>query len=311
MNCMNKTDTIYVAGAQTLIGLALYRILKKQGYLNVIGDDEPDLTDAQAVDAYFKENQPEYVFVAAGKSGGIEANRQYPANLMLDNLLVACHVIDCAYRHGSKKLLYLGSSCSYPKHSAQPMSVESLMTGSLEPTNEAYALAKLAGIYLCQAYRKQHDMDFIVGIPGNAFGPGDDFDLENAHVIPGMIHRICEAKKTKAPSVVIWGTGRPRREFVFVDDLADACIFVMARYTGEEPINIGSGLDLSVAELAECVKEIIGYDGEIEYDSNRPDGMPLKALDSRMLSNMGWHPQTSFRDALCSTYKWFLDQGVA
>lgn len=307
---MERNSTIYVAGGQTLIGAAILRQMERQGYIiNIIGKsgEEPDLTDGRSVDDFFSRRLFEYVFMAAGKSGGIEANRKYPAELMFDNLLVECHIIHSAYRHGIKKLLYLASSCCYPKHCPQPMHVESLLTGPLEPANEAYAVAKIAGIKLCQAYRQQYGANFIVGIPTNVFGPGDDFSPEDSHVIAALIRRIYEAKLTGKPFVEIWGTGTPRREFIFADDLADACLFVIQRYDGAEPINLGGGTDLSIAELAELVKEVVGYAGELRFDTSRPDGMPLKALDSSRLIAMGWRPATPFRVALAATYDSFLE----
>jgi len=306
---MNKSDRILVADARTLIGAALLRQLERQGYSNVIdaGGEGSDLTDAAQVEGFFAKTAPEYVFVAAGKSSGIEGNRKRPAELMLDNLLVECNVIHSAYRHGVKKLLYLASSCCYPKHCPQPMRVESLLTGPLEATNEAYAVAKIAGIKLCQAYRQQYGVPFIVGIPANVFGPGDDFSLEDSHVIPALIRKVYAAKASGVPSVELWGTGTPRREFIFADDLGDACLFVMQQYDGAEPINLGGGIDLSIAELAELVKEVVGYPGELHFDTSRPDGMPLKALDSSRLIAMGWRPATPFRDAMSATCAWFRE----
>ena len=305
---MDKNANIYVAGGQTLIGAALLRQLEQQGYKNLasLPPAEPDLTDREQVRDFFAQNKPEYVFLAAGKSGGISANQKYPADLMLDNLLVICNVIDSAYHSGVKKLLYLASSCSYPKHSPQPMQVESLMTGTLEPTNEAYAVAKIAGIKLCQAYCHQYGANFISGIPANAFGIGDDFSLEESHVIPALIRKMHEAKMASAESVEIWGTGTARREFIFADDLADACFFIADNYDDPMPINIGGGLDLSIKELAELIKEAIGYQGQLYFDTSKPDGMPLKALDSSKLQSMGWQPHTSFRAAVEATYDWFL-----
>jgi GDP-L-fucose synthase len=305
---MEKQAKVYVAGGETLIGAAILRQLERQGYVNIVGrpGEEPDLTDATKVDAFFARTAPDYVFLAAGRSGGIGANQKYPAELMLDNLLVECHVIHSAYRHGVKKLLYLASSCCYPKHCPQPMSVESLLTGPLEPTNEAYAVAKIAGIKLCQAYRQQYGVNFIVGIPANVFGPGDDFSLEDSHVIAALIRKMHEAKVLGAESVEIWGTGTPRREFIFADDLADACIFAMREYNDAEPINLGGGTDLSIAELAELVKEVVGYRGKLRFDTSKPDGMPLKALDSNRLMAMGWRPATPFRIALTETLNAYL-----
>lgn len=305
---MQIHDRIYVAGGDTLIGAAILHQLQRQGFTQLLGGiaGEPDLNSAAAVDNFFDRAVPEYVFIAAGKSGGIEANRRYPADLMLDNLRVECHLVDSAYRHGVKKLLYLASSCCYPKHCQQPMRVESLLSGPLEPTNEAYAVAKIAGIKLCQAYRQQYGANFIVGIPANTFGPGDDFGTEDSHVIAALISRLHAAKIAGAPTVEIWGTGTPRREFIFVDDLAEACITVMQAYAGLDPINLGSGLDLSIAELAELIRKVIGYAGELCYDPSRPDGMPLKAVDSSQLTRLGWKPATTFRSALALTYAEFL-----
>lgn len=305
---MDKQAKIYVAGAQTLIGSAIARQLQQQGYDNILpqADSEPKLTDAVGVDRFFAEHQPEYVFLAAGKSGGIQANQKYPATLMLDNLLGSTHIIQSAYQHGVKKLLYLASSCSYPKHAPQPMRVESLMTGTLEPTNEAYAVAKLSGLKLCQAYRQQYGANFISVIPANGFGIGDDFSLENSHVIPALIRKLHEGKINKLDSVEIWGTGSPRREFIFADDLADACIFVMNHYDRAEPLNLGGGADLSIKDLALLIQDVVGYGGELTFDTSKPDGMPLKALDSTPLLSMGWQPKTELRDAIAATYNWFL-----
>lgn len=305
---MHRDSKIYVAGGQSLIGAALLGELESQGYGNLLGKytEGLDLTDPSQVDAYFATTKPEYVFLAAGKSGGIEANRKYPADLMRDNLLTGCHILHSAFQHRVKKLLYLASSCSYPKHCPQPMKEEYLLTGLLEPTNEAYALAKIAGIKLCQAYRRQYGAPFLCGIPGNTFGPGDDFSGDDSHVIPGLIRRMHEAKQKKAPSFLIWGTGAPRREFIFSRDLAEACILVMNEYDEAEPINLGMGSDISIAELAMLLKEIIGFRGEISFDSSRPDGMPVKILDSGKLRNLNWKPRTSFRKALEETYQSFL-----
>jgi len=308
MTELDKQSRIYVAGAEALIGAALVRQLDRQGYRNLVGQpgDAPDLADGAQVDAFFARTKPEFVFFAAGKSGGIRANQKYPADLMIDNLLAACHVIQAAHRHGVKKLLYLASSCSYPKHCPQPMRVESLLTGPLEPTNEAYAVAKLAGLKLCQAYRQQHGANFICGIPADAFGPGDDFSPEDSHVVPALIRRMHEAKLAHAASVEIWGTGSPRREFIFADDLADACLFAMRHYDGPEPLNLGGGSNLSIKELAETIQAVVGFAGELRFDTSKPDGMPLKGLDSSRLLALGWRPQTPFRDALEATYQWFL-----
>jgi GDP-L-fucose synthase len=307
---MDKNSRLFVAGGETLIGCALLRQLQRHGYQQVIDDQNPplDLTDATQVADFFARHSPEYVFLAAGKSGGIEANRHYPAELMLDNLLVECHLIHNAYQHGVKKLLYLASSCTYPKLSPQPMRVESLLTGPLEPTNEAYAVAKIAGIKLCEAYRQQYGANFIVGIPANAFGPDDDFSLDNSHVIPALLRKMHEAKAQSADQVEIWGTGAPRREFIFADDLAEACIFVMQHYAGAEPINLGGGEDVSIRELADLALKVVGYQGRLHFDTSKPDGMPLKALDASRLLGMGWAPATSLKAGLEATYMSFLNK---
>jgi GDP-L-fucose synthase len=305
---LHRDSKIYVAGGQTLIGQALLEELESQGYGNLSGrfTDGLELTDPSQVDAYFAATKPEYVFLAAGKSGGIEANQKYPAELMRDNLLTECHILHSALQHRVKKLLYLASSCSYPKHCPQPMKEEYLLTGLLEPTNEAYALAKIAGIRLCQAYHRQYGAPFLCGIPGNAFGPGDDFSEEDSHVIPGLIRRMHEAKQKGDSTFLIWGTGAPRREFIYSRDLAEACILVMKKYEEAEPINLGMGSDISISELAGLLKKIIGFKGELSFDPSRPDGMPVKLLDSGKLRNMNWKPRTSFRKALEETYQWYL-----
>jgi len=299
---------IYVAGMGTLIGSALVRVLRHHGYVNLVGaaEGEPDLTDGAAVDAFFARARPEYVFMAGGPSGGIQANLRYPATFIRDNLLAETHVIHTAYRHRARKLLYLASSCCYPRECPQPMRVESLMTGRPESTSEAYAIAKLAGIGLCRAYAKQHGARFLSAIPADAFGPGDDFSPEDSHVVPALIRRMHEAKMAGMPDVDIWGTGRPRREFVYADDVADACLFVMLRYENPEPINLGAGAPLSIAEVAAVIREVVGYPGALRFDASRPDGMPVKVLDSSPLLELGWRPKTSLREALRMTYAWYL-----
>ena len=306
---MDTDARIFVAGGETLIGAALLRRLYRNGFTNVVADatTEPDLTQAGEVDAFFAETRPEYVFLAAGKSGGIQANQQQPAELMLHNLQVQTHVIDAAYRHGVENLLYLASSCSYPKHCSQPMAVESLMTGSLEPTNDAYATAKIAGIKLCQAYSRQYGVKYMVAIPANAFGCEDDFSPEGGHVIPALIAKFHDAKSENCSQVEVWGTGTPRREFIYADDLADACLFVMREYNDSEtPINLGCGDDLSIADVAEAISQTVGYQGTLDFDTSKPDGMPLKSLDSTKLIELGWQPTTPFAIALEETYDAFL-----
>ncbi|HEY3968976.1 MAG TPA: GDP-L-fucose synthase [Planctomycetaceae bacterium] len=306
---MEQDGRIFVAGGDTLIGAALVRRLGARGFSSLVGTPpgQPDLCSAAEVDDFFRRFRPEYVFLTAGKSGGIRTNQLFPADLMLDNLLSECHVIDAAYRHGVKKLLYVASSCSYPKLCPQPMRVESLMTGPLEPTNDAYATAKIAGITLCQAYARQHGSKFISAIPANAFGIEDDFSPDGGHVIPALIGKIHKARVEAHPSVPIWGTGSPRREFIFADDLADACLFVMQEYNDAAvPINLGTGEDLSIRETAELISTVLGYTGELAFDATKPDGMPLKSLDSSPLMRMGWRAPTPIAQALLQTYEAFL-----
>jgi GDP-L-fucose synthase len=306
---VDKADRIYVAGSETVVGKALLRQLAAGGYFNVIdtSSEEPDLTDGAKVDAYFGATRPDYVFLAAGKSGGIGANQKYPADLMLNNLLIQCQIIRSAQQHGARKLLYLASSCSYPRSCPQPMQVRSLMTGPLEPTSEAYAMAKIAGIKLCQAYQQQHGADMISVIPGDVFGPGDDFGLEDSHVIAALIRKLHQAKIDGAQTVEVWGSGSPRREFVFVDDVADAAIFLMQSYSDPTPVNLGSGSEISIKNIAELIRKVVGYNGQLRFDPTKPDGMPLKALDSSELMAMGWRPKVSLQRGLEETYRWFLD----
>jgi GDP-L-fucose synthase len=308
---MDRNARIFVAGGTTLIGAALLRQLRAQAFTNVVGTPpgEPDLCSAAEVDSFFRRVRPDYVLFAAGKSGGIQANQLFPADLMLDNLLSAAHVINAAHRGGVRKLLYLASACCYPKHCPQPMRVESLLTGPLEPTNDAYATAKIAALKLCQACARQHGDNFICGIPANAFGIDDDFSSEGGHVIPALIARLHKAKVESQGTVTIWGTGAPRREFIFADDLADACLFVLRTYhDSQTPINLGGGVDLSIRETAELIRNVVGYTGELVFDASRPDGMPLKSLDSTPLRQMGWQSRTPIITALTETYEAFLDR---
>jgi len=307
---MHSSDVVLVAGGETLIGAALLRQLVSRGFSRLCRPSakQPDLADAAAVERLFSLHKPAYVFHVAGNSGGIAANQKYPATLMQHNLAVALNVIDAAHRHGVRKLLYLASSCCYPRLCPQPMAVESLITGPLEPTNAAYATAKLAGLKLAEAFRAEYGDDFITAIPANAFGPEDDFDADNAHVVGALIHRMHEAKLEGAASVEVWGTGNARREFIFADDLAEACIFVMQSYSSAIPINLGSGIDFSIRELAEIIRDAVGYNGELVFDASRPDGMPVKTLDSTPLEVMGWAPRTSAREAIVATYRDYLDR---
>jgi GDP-L-fucose synthase len=272
------------------------------------------LTDAQQVSKFFTTARPEYVFMAAGESGGIAANQRFPARLMLDNLLVESNLISAAYRNGIKKLLYFASSCVYPKICPQPMKESSVLTGPLEPTNEAYAVAKIAGMKLCQAYNQEFGGEesstkFITCIPANVFGPGDDFDLEESHVIPSLMRRMHEAKSSGAAQVEIWGSGNPRREFIYSQDLADASISLMADYEDGEPINVGVGSDLSIRELALRIQEVVGFEGELWFNTSRPDGIPAKLLDSSRLAARRWHPTINLPDALKATYNWYTTEG--
>jgi GDP-L-fucose synthase len=288
-------------------GKALISLLKERNYSNItnLEQSEPDLADFSALEAYFNTTHPEYIFLMAGQSGGIKANQEMPATLMLDNLLIDCNVIRIAHNHRVKKLLYVASSCVYPKHTDQPMHPDMLMTGPLEPTNSAYATAKLAGIELCRAYRKEHSDNFISAIPANIFGPGDDFSAGNSHVVAALMRKMHEAKKNGNNTVEIWGTGKPRREFIYVDDLADACLFLMSHYDDEEPINIGSGTALSISRLATIIKKIVGYHGKLLYNNSKPDGMPEKLLDSTELFTLDWGPAFLFENAAKITFDWF------
>jgi GDP-L-fucose synthase len=305
---MDSGASIYIADNHGLIGSSLREKLKEKGFRNILSDPPGSLSlaDFREVETVFSRTRPEFVFLVGGHSGGISANQQFPADLMLDNLLVNCHLIESARRYGTQKLLYLASSCAYPRFTEQPMRVESLMTGKLEPTNEPYAVAKLAGIYLGRAYRQQFKVNFITAIPANVFGPGDDFSEENSHVIGALMRRMHEAKVSGQAEVLIWGSGLPRREFIFSEDAADGCIFLMNNYNGDEPINLGVGFDCSIREIAEMVKDVVGYSGELTFDASKPDGMPAKLLDSSSLRDMGWSPKTSLRDGLATTYQWFL-----
>jgi GDP-L-fucose synthase len=305
---MDQQSRIYVAGGRSLIGAALLRRLAEQGYANLCGGpaEEPDCSDAAAVADFFARHRPQYVFHAGGASGGIAANIRLPADLMLDNLQSSLHVIQAAHIGRVQKLLYLASSCCYPRLCPQPMREDSLLSGPLEPTNQAYALAKLAGMALCQAYRRQYGDDFIVGIPANAFGIEDDFSADDSHVIGALIGKMHEAKMQGREAVTLWGTGTPLREFVFADDLADACILVMRSYSDEAPINLGGGNEISIGDLAEMIRCVVGFSGKLAFDPSQPDGMPRKSLDASKMSQLGWRPRVSLLDALAQTYQSYL-----
>lgn len=313
MRATNRGSKVYVAGHRGLVGSAILRRLEAEGYENLVTRtrDELDLTDRRAVDAFFAEERPEYVFIAAAKVGGILANDTYPVEFLRDNLHIELNVIEAAHRHGARKLLFLGSSCIYPKFAPQPIKEEHLLTGELERTNEPYAIAKIAGIKLCQAYRKQHGADFVAVMPTNLYGPGDNFDLASSHVLPALIRKFHEARESDAPEVVVWGTGTPRREFLYVDDLADACVYLMDNYSGGEIVNIGVGEDVSIRELAELVREVVGYGGDISYDLTKPDGTPRKKLDVGRLRALGWEATVSLEEGVKRTYDWFLKSSTS
>lgn len=306
---MTPSSPCFIAGSTGLAGSAILRRLRAQGYRNLITRTrrETDLTDRAAVDHLFAAERPEYVFLAAAKVGGILANSTYPADFLRDNLAIELNIIDSAWRHGVKKLLFLGSSCIYPKHAPQPMKEEHLLTGALEPTNEPYAIAKIAGIKLCQAYRAQYGFNAISLMPTNLYGPGDNFDLENSHVLPALLRKAHEAKTEGRPEVVIWGTGAPRREFLHVDDLAGAAVFLMERYDEPGIINVGTGQDMTITDLAQLIARIVGYSGRLVFDSSKPDGTPRKLLDITRLSNLGWRASISLEDGIRSTYNSFLE----
>ena len=306
---MDANARIYVAGGGTLVGRALLKRLAEREFTQIIRDTEPDLSDRRDVAAFFRRTRPEYVFLTAGKVSGIAGNQQWPADLMLDNLLAVTHVIPTAWESQVRKLLYLASSCIYPKAAPQPFNVSSLGSGPMEPTSEAYGVAKLAGMKLCDAYRRQHNAAFITAISGDTYGPGDDFSVENSHVAAGLLRRIHEARTERRPFVEIWGSGAPRREFIYADDLADACIFAMQQHDAPEPLNLGSGEDISIADLAKLIRAVVGYDGELRFDGSKPDGMPFKALDSSAIRSMGWAPLWDLRRGLEETYRWLTATG--
>ncbi|QWU15189.1 GDP-L-fucose synthase [Paenibacillus sophorae] len=306
---MEKNSRIYVAGHKGLVGSALVRNLRGKGYENIIGKtlQELDLTNQAAVERFFEESDIDYVFLAAAKVGGIVANNTYPADYIMENELIQCNVIRSAFKNNVKKLIFLGSSCIYPKLCPQPIKEEYLLTGPLETTNEAYALAKISGLKMCEYYNRQYGTNYISVMPTNLYGPNDNFDLNNSHVIPAMIAKIDAAKSLNQPSVTLWGTGKPRREFLYIDDMADACVFLMEHYDGSEFLNVGTGEDLSIRELAEMVKAVVGYDGELLFDAGKPDGTPRKLLDVSKLEKLGWKAKTSLKEGLDKAYRYYLD----
>mgnify|MGYP001595458759 FL=1 len=307
---MKNDSKIYVAGHQGLVGSSIMRRLRAEGYNNFVlrTHQEIDLEIQRDVEELFNSERPEYVFLAAARVGGIFANNTYPADFIYNNLIIQANVINAAYKFGVKKLLFLGSSCIYPKFAPQPMKEEHLLTGKLEPTNEPYAIAKIAGILMCQAYNRQYGTNFISVMPTNLYGPNDNFDLMDSHVLPALIRKFHDAKVEGKPYVEVWGTGNPRREFLYVDDLAEACLFLMDSYNESEIINIGMGEDISIKELAYIIKEVVGYGGEIRFDPNKPDGSPRKLLDTGRISALGWRPKTSMREGIEKAYRWYKSQ---
>lgn len=309
---MELTDKIFIAGINGMVGSAIHRKLVKDGFVNIIGNSsaELDLRNQLSVQQFFEKEKPAYVFLAAARVGGILANDTYRADFLYDNLMIETNIIHSAYQHRVKKLLFLGSSCIYPKMAPQPLLEEYLLTGALESTNEPYAIAKIAGIKLCETYRFQHGCNFISAMPTNLYGPNDHFDLQHSHVLPALMRKIHEAKMNNQPTVEIWGTGMPLREFLHVDDLAKACLFLMQTYDGAEFLNIGSGQEKTIAELAKLIKEIVGYEGEFVFDTTKPDGTPRKILDVAKINNLGWKATISLKDGIAEVYKEYCSKLV-
>ncbi len=305
---LEREARIYVAGHRGLVGSAIWRELSRRGFTRLIGcsHSELDLLDARAVLDFFTREKPDYVFVAAAKVGGILANDQRPAEFLFENLQIQNNVIHESYRHRVRKLLFLGSSCIYPKLAPQPLQEEALLTGPLEPTNQWYAIAKIAGIKLCQAYRRQYGCDFISAMPTNLYGPNDNYDLQSSHVLPALLRKFHEAKSAGAASVTCWGTGTPRREFLHANDLARACLFLMENYSAEELINVGYGRDISIRELAELIQRAVGFEGKIVWDKSKPDGTPRKLMDSSRILGLGWKPEVELREGIRLAYEDFL-----
>ena len=306
---LNKNDKIYVAGHRGLVGSAIVRNLKSKGYENVIGrtHKELDLTNQAAVRDFFEEEKPDVVVLAAAKVGGINANNTTPAEFAYENMQIQCNVIECCHRYKVKKLLFLGSTCIYPKMAPQPIPEDALLTGPLETTNEAYAIAKIAGLEMCKFYKRQYGDDFISCMPTNLYGPHDNYDLSGSHVMPAMIRKFHEAKVNDAPSVELWGTGTPLREFLYVDDMADACVFLLENYSGEQHVNIGTGKEVTIRQLAETVKEVVGYQGDIVWNKDMPDGTPRKLTDVTKLHGLGWTHKVELKEGVELAYQWFKD----
>jgi len=306
---LDRNAPVFVAGHRGLVGSAIIRRLEADGFtdLRTAGREALDLRDQSAVNSWFDAQRPRYVFLVAGTVGGIHANTSRPAEFLYDNLMIHATVVEAAHRVGVEKLLYLGSSCIYPRLAEQPITEEALLSGALEPTNEGYALAKIAGIKLCETYRQQYGDDFISAMPTNLYGPGDNFDMEGGHVLPALMRRFHEAKEAGDTAVGVWGTGNARREFLHVDDLADACLFLMDGYTGPGHVNVGTGVDLTIRELAETVRDLVHPGADLAFDASRPDGMPRKVLDVSKLAGLGWRAQTSLAEGLVTTYAWFVE----
>ncbi len=304
---MEKNSRIYVAGHTGMVGSAIVRCLQRNGYENIVKrtHQELDLTDQAACEKFFKEEKPEYVFLAAAKVGGIHANDTYCADFIMENMLIECNVIRSAFKNKVKKLMFFGSSCIYPKLCPQPIKEEYLLTGPLEPTNEAYALAKISGIKMCQSYNKQYGTCYISVMPANLYGINDRFDAYNSHVIPSMLIKFHKAKMENRPFVELWGTGKPLREFLYVDDMAEACLYLMQNYDGNEPVNIGSGKEISIRELAEIIKDVVGFKGEIKFDTTKPDGTPRRVLDSSKILATGWKPKMDIREGIRLEYEFY------
>ena len=304
---MNKQAKIYIAGHRGLVGSALVRKFQELGYDNLIlkTRSELNLLNQQEVADFFVVEKPEYVFLAAAKVGGIGANSTYPADFVYENIMIQTNIIHSAYENKAKKLLFLGSSCIYPKMAEQPIKEESLLTGELEPTNDAYAIAKIAGIKMCQAYNKQYGTNYISVMPTNLYGPNDNFDLEKSHVFPALIRKFHEAKINKEAEVVVWGTGTPIREFLYVDDLAEACIYLMNHYNDDKIVNIGTGVGVTIRELAESIAKVVGYEGKLVFDTSKPDGTPIKINDVSYLNSLGWQAKTDLLSGIEKTYNWY------
>lgn len=305
---MDKSDRIFVAGHNGMVGSAITRALVSAGFSNLLKRSraEVDLSDSGAVAGFFRKEKPDIVIFAAAKVGGIKANNDFPVEFLTDNLRIQTNVISAAHENGARKLLFLGSSCIYPKHAPQPIPETALLTGPLEPTNEAYAIAKIAGVKLCQAYDLEYKANFISAMPSNLYGPNENFDLETSHVLAALLRKAHEAKMKRAPELVVWGSGTPRREFLHVDDCASACLFLLENYDSPEIINVGSGEDVTIRELAELICDVVGFNGELTWDKTKPDGTPRKLLDVSKLRALGWTPSISLRDGIARTYDWFL-----